>query len=349
MSDLRVSGLSKRFGQTAALVDVSLFALSSSRTAVVGPSGSGKSTLLRLIAGFERPDEGEIMLGEDHLARGRSIVPAHLRNIGIVSQDGALFPHLDVAQNIAFGMEKSADRHALVLKALDMVKLDRALVERRPHELSGGQQQRVALARALARKPRLMLLDEPFSALDAGLRHSVRNEVMQTLDEVGIGSILVTHDHAEALSFADQIAVMRNGRLVQAGAPRDLYLRPADPETAIMLGHAIILPARIGEGYVETPLGRLAAATQGRTGTGEIMLRPEQIVLEVASGDAEGGCRATVGRIEFAGPTSIVSVVLEDESFGGKRLEFAIRQRSDSGAKPGERVSVRVRGDAHLF
>jgi iron(III) transport system ATP-binding protein len=330
MSDLRVSGLSKRFGQTAALVDVSLFALSAGRTAVVGPSGSGKSTLLRLIAGFERPDEGEIMLGEDSLARGRNIVPAHLRNIGIVSQDGALFPHLDVAQNIAFGIEKSADRHALVLKALDMVKLDRALVERRPHELSGGQQQRVALARALARKPRLMLLDEPFSALDAGLRHSVRNEVMQTLDEVGIGSILVTHDHAEALSFADQVAVMRNGRLVQAGAPRDLYLRPADPETAIMLGHAIILPARIGEGYVET-------------------LRPEQIVLEGATGDGEGGCRATVGRIEFAGPTSIVSVVLEDESFGGKRLEFAIRQRSDSGARPGARVNVQVRGDAHLF
>ncbi len=337
MSDLRVSGLCKRFGSTLALVNVSLFAPSASRMAIVGPSGSGKSTLLRLIAGFERPDAGTIIIGDECLAQGPAIVSAHRRNIGIVSQDGALFPHLDVAENIGFGIEKSAERRALVPKLLDMVRLDRALATRRPHELSGGQQQRVALARALARKPRLMLLDEPFSALDAGLRQSVRNEVMQTLEHVGIGAILVTHDHAEALSFADQIAIMRHGSLVQAGAPRDLYLRPVDPETARMLGDAILLPAQIGEGYVETALGRLPAATRGRKGAGEILLRPEQI-------DITPGDQARVSRVEFAGATSTVSILL-----GADGHEFAIRQPSETAPEVGAAVSLTVRGSAHLF
>ncbi len=189
-----------------ALDNIDLTVAAGSRTAVVGPSGSGKTTLLRIIAGFEIPDAGQVMLEGETLADGPAIVPAHRRGMGIVSQDGALFPHLSVADNIGFGMERGqVDRAEQINALIDMVELDRGMLDRRPHQLSGGQQQRVALARALGRKPRLMLLDEPFSALDTGLRENMRKAVARVLQNAGITTILVTHDQAEALSFADQV------------------------------------------------------------------------------------------------------------------------------------------------
>jgi iron(III) transport system ATP-binding protein len=344
MSDLRVSGLSKRYGRTQALADVSLRAPSGSRMAVVGPSGSGKSTLLRLIAGFDRPDAGEIDLGADRLVGAGVMRPAHRRNIGIVSQDGALFPHLDIGANIAFGIEAAADRSARVLEMFDIVQLDRALISRYPHELSGGQQQRVALARALARKPRLMLLDEPFSALDAGLRQSVRQEVIQTLERVGIGSILVTHDHSEALSFADQIAVMRDGRLVQAGTPRELYARPVDAKTALMLGDAVILDGRMSNGIVETLIGSVRADS-GRAGAVQIMLRPEQISVLPALDERRPP--GVVTHSEFEGSTSTLIVAFQSSQ--GEPFELAIRQPSALALPVGSRVVLDVSGYAHVL
>src|SRR6476469_11144325 len=229
---LEVSDLVKDFGSQQVLRGVTLSVDPGSTTAIVGPSGSGKTTLLRLIAGFERAEAGSVTLSGRALAGGDAWVPAHHRDVGYVAQDGALFPHLTVGQNIAFGIDTSAlsggrkAARARVAELLEMVSLDSALAARRPHEISGGQQQRVALARALAREPELMLLDESFSALDAGLRVATRRAVAKVLAEAGVTTILVTHDQAEALSFADQVAVMRGGKLAQIGNPFVVYTRP---------------------------------------------------------------------------------------------------------------------------
>ncbi|MEO8849387.1 MAG: ABC transporter ATP-binding protein, partial [Casimicrobiaceae bacterium] len=211
MSALELRGVGKRYGAIQGAKDVDLSVAKGSRTAIVGPSGSGKSTLLRLIAGFDSPDTGTVTLDGKLLSDGPRMVPAHQRVVGFVPQEGALFPHLSVESNIAFGITGGAAARALrVLELMDLVALDRTLLRRWPHELSGGQQQRVALARALAHRPTLMLLDEPFSALDTGLRAATRKAVAQLLSAAGITTILVTHDQAEALSFADQLAVMRD-------------------------------------------------------------------------------------------------------------------------------------------
>ena len=216
-----------------------------------------------------------------------SAVPAHRRGIGVVAQDGALFPHLTIADNIGFGMDRGdAGRARAHRRAGRHGRARPAMLRRRPHELSGGQQQRVALARALARKPQLMLLDEPFSALDTGLRANMRKAVAELLRAAGITTILVTHDQAEALSFADQVAVMRDGRLSQVGTPRELYLKPRDRMIAAFLGDAIVLPARTGRRLGTVRLGRIAATPPARRGAAEIMLRPEQLQLTPVSSDA---------------------------------------------------------------
>ncbi|MEO5992440.1 MAG: ABC transporter ATP-binding protein, partial [Arthrobacter sp.] len=216
---LQIDAVTKDFGTQAVLKGVNLSVARGGTTAIVGPSGSGKTTLLRLIAGFEHPDTGSISLNGTKVAGGGVWVPAHKRHVGYVAQDGALFPHLSVGQNISFGLDTTklpGGRRALkdrVAELLEMVSLDPAMAKRRPHQLSGGQQQRVALARALAREPELMLLAEPFSALDAGLRVATRRAVGKVLQDAGVTTILVTHHQGEALSFADQVAVMRGGRL----------------------------------------------------------------------------------------------------------------------------------------
>ncbi len=240
MNALELNSLYKSFGAQSALENINLSIATGSRTAIVGPSGSGKTTLLRMIAGFEFPDAGSIMLDGQPLVDANTAIPAHQRLIGYVPQDGALFPHMTVAENIGFGLVgRPGEKQPRIAELMNSVALDAQMAKRWPHELSGGQQQRVALARALAQRPRLMLLDEPFSALDTGLRAAMRKMVARLLSEAGVTTILVTHDQAEALSFADQLAVMRQGRLVQAGAPMDLYLRPVDEDTAAFLGDAV--------------------------------------------------------------------------------------------------------------
>jgi iron(III) transport system ATP-binding protein len=284
MSVLSIRGLGKRFGATIALADLDLDVDAGSRTAVVGPSGSGKTTLLRLIAGFEVPDTGEIALDGQPIATATAGVPAHRRNIGLVMQEGALFPHLTVAENIRFGIRDRADSEAEALKLMDMVELDRGMATRQPHQLSGGQQQRVALARAMARHPRLMLLDEPFSALDTGLRDQLRKATADILKAAGIATVLVTHDREEAMGFADQLVVLRDGRLAQAGRPRDLYLSPADETVATFLGPAILLDAEVSGGRAHTQLGIIPIT--GADGATRVLVRPEQLHLRAATEDS---------------------------------------------------------------
>ncbi|MFB2567099.1 ABC transporter ATP-binding protein [Rhizobium sp. IMFF44] len=348
MTFLAIKNISKRYGPVQALDNIDLTVAAGSRTAIVGPSGSGKTTLLRIIAGFETPDAGQVVLQGETLADGEAIVPAHRRGIGIVSQDGALFPHLSVSENIGFGMERGArDRDQRINALIDMVELDRGMLDRRPHQLSGGQQQRVALARALGRKPRLMLLDEPFSALDTGLRENMRKAVARVLQIAGITAVLVTHDQAEALSFADQVAVLREGRLIQAGTPQALYLSPRDRETALFLGDAIVLSADLDNGSAKCVLGQIAVDADNRQGRTDIMLRPEQLRLEAI--DASGAGAACIGKvteIEFGGAVCAVTVVLSNAN-GSETLN--IKSSGVGLPEVGSMVSVSVIGKAHVF
>jgi iron(III) transport system ATP-binding protein len=348
MSELRLQSLRKAYGAVTALDDVSLAVPQGQRLAVVGPSGSGKTTLLRLIAGFDSPDRGSIHLGADCLADDAAMVPAHLRGIGIVAQDGALFPHLSIAGNIGFGLPRSMHgRDAAILQLLDMVGLDRAMLERRPDQLSGGQQQRVALARALARKPRLMLLDEPFSALDTALRASTRKAVADLLQERGITTVLVTHDQGEALSFADVVAVMQEGRLLQAGSPRELYYRPSTPLIAEFMGDAVILEADCRDGYADSALGRIPLNDPDFHGRCKVLLRPEQIVLAVSG--AVGSVLARVEQIEFGGASSLITLRLEPIAGHPQATPLVLRRSDPCELASGGLVALAVRGKAHPF
>ncbi|HEY0183011.1 MAG TPA: ABC transporter ATP-binding protein [Rhodopila sp.] len=342
MSFLTVEAVSKRYGAVAALDGVTLDSSAGQRTAIVGPSGSGKTTLLRLIAGFDTPDTGRITLDGLLLADGPAAVPAYRRDIGVVMQDGALFPHLTVADNIGFGLPRRArNRTAVIAELIDMVGLDRSMLERRPDALSGGQQQRVALARALARRPKLMLLDEPFSALDTGLRASTRKMVADLLHAAGIAAVLVTHDQAEALSFADQVAVMGAGRLLQAGSPREVYLRPRTPMIASFLGEAVILPATLGDGWASCALGRVAVDDRNRRGAGTIMLRPEQISLTETTHSPDG----KVIEIEFSGASCTVTMRLTRQS----DITIVLPQPSLGLQTEGVDVGIAIAGCAHVF
>lgn len=298
---LSVVGVCKEFrsrGHTVAALDgVEMAVAEGEFVTVLGPSGSGKTTLLRCIAGFETPDSGVITLVDRMLdGPGVSSVRPHDRGIGIVPQEGALFPHLSVAGNIGFGLPalSRSQRRQRVADLLDLIGMP-GLEDRRPHQLSGGQQQRVALARALAPEPKLILLDEPFSALDAKLRVELRDEIVELIRRVGATGILVTHDQTEALSLADQLIVMRDGRVVAAGEPRDIYDHPPDLETGRFLGKATVLPGTVvrddhvdGDArgvHVDTPLGRLPVASwHGHDGPCQVLLRPEQLTVEPAAG-----------------------------------------------------------------
>ena len=359
MSFLEIKGLHKHYGPVAALAGVDLDVASGSRTAIVGPSGCGKTTLLRLIAGFDAPDQGRIVLDGEVLANGGAAIPAHRRGIGVVAQDGALFPHLTISDNIGFGMGRGDDKRAeRIVELAYIVGLDKAILKRRPHELSGGQQQRVALARAMAMKPRLMLLDEPFSALDTALRASMRKAVAELLEAAGITTILVTHDQAEALSFAAQVAVMRDGKFSQVGTPRDLYLKPKDRMIAEFLGDAIILPASISGGFANSPLGRIAVDTNDSRDVARIMLRPEQIGLKRTSREGMSGTPdmlfGEVTESEFAGSTCTIAVRLlnnfdppDAAAIGNTPL--ILRKSGMDAPAVGEIVRLTVSGKAHVF
>jgi iron(III) transport system ATP-binding protein len=256
--------------------------------AVLGPSGCGKTTLLRLMAGFERPDAGTISVAGRELAGpGTFVVPEH-RRVGIVFQDYALFPHLTVEANVAFGLSRREreERERITRTTLELVGLQHK-ADSHPHELSGGERQRVALARALAPAPELILLDEPFSSLDATLRAGLRREVELILRDAGATALLVTHDQEEALSLADRLAVMREGRIVQVGAPQEVYGKPASRWTAGFVGEVNVLAGVAHGAGVETELGVFDVGAPA-TGTVHVAVRPEQLLLRAdSSGNAE--------------------------------------------------------------
>ncbi len=360
MTLLSLRSIAKRYGAVAALDGVDLSVSAGSRMAIVGPSGCGKTTLLRLIAGFEAPDAGEIVFDDKVIAEASTALPAHRRGIGVVAQDGALFPHLTIAENIGFGISRrESGRDKRISELAFTVGLDAPILKRRPHELSGGQQQRVALARAMARRPRLMLLDEPFSALDTGLRASMRKTVAELLEAQGIATVLVTHDQAEALSFADEVAVMRDGKFSQVGSPQDLYFHPRDAMVAQFLGDAILLPAHVAGGYADCAIGRIAVNASDRRDAVRVMLRPEQIVLEPLSRDqaSEAAARKSLlGEVvesAFGGPFCTLLVKLLNvpdtpaAAIGGTRL--MLRRSSLDALQAGAVVRITVSGDAHVF
>jgi iron(III) transport system ATP-binding protein len=339
---LSVRGLGKAFGGAPVLAGLDLEVPAGSLTAVLGPSGCGKTTLLRLVAGFERADGGTIRLGDRGVCDGRTHLAPERRGVGFVAQEGALFPHLDVAANVGFGLPRGERRGGRVEELLGLVGLG-GLAKRFPHQLSGGQQQRVALARALAPSPALVLLDEPFDALDAGLRMQVRGEVRDALREVGATALLVTHDQEEALSLADLVAVMRGGRIVQAADPRSLYRDPIDAEVAAFVGEAVLLEARLRDGQAETLLGLLAVRGAGPGqghGRATAMLRPEQILCR-EPGESSGP-RGRVLSTEFYGHDAIARIALDDPA----RSEITARAVSEGLPKVGAEVSIAVEGTA---
>jgi iron(III) transport system ATP-binding protein len=296
MSEVRLRGVSKSFGQVEAVRGVGLEIERGELVAVLGPSGCGKTTLLRTIAGFERPDAGYVVVGGEVVAGPGRFVPPEKRRIGMVFQEYALFPHLSVAGNVGFGLaaRPRAEREALTWRTLELVGLQHK-AERHPHELSGGERQRVALARALAPEPALVLLDEPFSNLDATLRAGLRREVELILRDAEATALLVTHDQEEALSLADRLAVMREGRIVQVGAPEDVYGRPASRWAAQFVGEVNVLSGVAHGSGVETELGVFDLRVPA-SGSVHVAVRPEQ--LEVR-GDHDGN--AEVVDREFRG------------------------------------------------
>ncbi len=350
---LLVQGMVKSFGSALVLRGVSLAVGRGTTTAIVGPSGSGKTTLLRVIAGFEVPDAGSVFLNGQPVV-GPAFVPAHKRNIGYVPQDGALFPHLDVAGNIAFGLSRKVlEARGLslagrLLELLELVSLEPELATRRPDELSGGQQQRVALARALAREPDLLLLDEPFSALDAGLRTATRKAVAATLARAGVTTVLVTHDQSEALSFADQVGVIRDGVVAQIGSPFVVYSRPVDLLTAEFLGDAVILEAEVSDGVAVCALGAIPVRHPSLHGKVLLMLRPEQIRI-VDSGPVRG----TILDTDYFGPMITARIRLHGSAGQGAGSAPApiigIRHWDALLARPGAEVFLEVAGEAVAF
>jgi iron(III) transport system ATP-binding protein len=341
MTQLTVSGITKAYGGCRVLDEVDLEVPENSLTAILGPSGSGKTTLLRVIAGFEQADGGTVLLGDRVVDGAGAYVPPESRRIGYVPQEGGLFPHLSVAANIAFGIPRRERRKA-VADLLDAVGMT-GLGHRFPHQLSGGQQQRVALARALAVKPGIVLLDEPFGSLDAGLRAVIRADVRRLLSAAGTTAILVTHDQDEALSTADQVAVLRDGRIVQYATPDELYSRPADPEVARFIGEANLIDGILADGCVDTVLGPLPVRTDARSGLEPgpvtIMVRPEQI--EIGERNGRGGLAGRIVSLGYHGHDAVVHVEPEQQPGTGAII---VRTLGGCGLPAGSAVTLRARG-----
>ena len=339
MTQLEIKNLSVSFGGQEILHDVNLSVERKELIAVLGASGAGKSTLLRLIAGFEAPTVGEIWLSGQKVSSAEALTAPERRGIGIVPQDAALFPHLTVSGNIEFGLRGlgKAERQARVLELLKLVRMEE-FADRTPDQLSGGQAQRVALARALANKPALVLLDEPFSALDAELREVLRLEVKAALKAEGATAILVTHDQEEALSLADRVAIMRSGTIIQVGTPTEIYNAPADLGIATFLGDSVLIDGEVVDGKVHTSLGKLTALNHIEDGqNGVVAVRSENFYLQPnPNGDSE-----VIGRV-FFGHDAVVEVQTPSQK---------IRARSNGPFAPevGMRVTVWVRGAVNFY
>ncbi len=322
-----LAGVTKRFDEVVAVDDVTLEIANGEFFSLLGPSGCGKTTSLRMIAGFERPDAGRIMLGEDDVTN----TPPNKRPVNTVFQSYALFPHLTVGDNVAFGLRftstPKSERGRLVGQVLELVRLS-GYERRKPHQLSGGQQQRVALARALVLNPSVLLLDEPLGALDAKLRRELQVELKSLQREVGITFVYVTHDQEEALTMSDRLAVMSGGRVEQVGTPRDVYERPGTVFVADFLGVSNLMRAHAhpdGSVDVGGAMLHVDGAVAGQAGVVRVTIRPERVRIEPDGTSGENRVPATIERFVYLGSTIQVFVTLP----GGERVQALVANSGD--------------------
>ncbi|PWR01629.1 Fe3+/spermidine/putrescine ABC transporter ATP-binding protein [Meridianimarinicoccus roseus] len=350
---LEAIGLKRSFGGRAVVDDVSLSIGAGEILCLLGPSGCGKSTTLRLIAGVERPEAGSIALDGATVCDQRVFLPPERRSIGLMFQDFALFPHLSVADNVAFGLTGSrAEKRSRVKELLDRVDLARH-IDGYPHELSGGEQQRVALARALAPRPRVMLMDEPFSGLDNRLRDGIRDETLGLLKDEGTAVMMVTHEPEEAMRMADRIALMRDGRIVQQGAPYNLYNSPVDKAAAAFFSDINVIRGTVQGGLTRTAFGEFLAPGHADGAQVDIVIRPQHLKLDFdrqGSGPlptAREGVPA-LGRVTRARYLGRESLVELEMAFDGTRLQAVVP--SVFLPKPGTPFWLMMRRDrCHVF
>lgn len=367
MADVELRGIEAGFGGPLVLDGVDLTVPRGSITAVLGPSGCGKTTLLRTIAGFQQPLSGQVLMDGRVVASPHDYVRPDRRGVGIVPQEGALFPHLSVARNVAFGLDSRRGSRERVEEMLELVGLS-GFGRRMPQELSGGQQQRIALARALAPQPRIILLDEPFSSLDAGLRTELREDVARMLRISGVTAMLVTHDQAEAMSMSDLVAVMQGGKITQVGEPREVYTRPTSLDVALLLGDVIVLGVSDSGGlrccgveldWVDYRADgadqgngvREADATRTVADSPVALLRPEQVRVRPVTENTATVANAVVTDVHFYGHDAAVLLEPFDQT-GNPVLSNAGRLRARThGWTPlrrGSRVRVDIDGLASL-
>jgi len=345
---LEVNNITRVFGGRPVVDDVSLTVMPGQVTCLLGPSGCGKSTTLRIIAGVDWPDSGEIRIDGTRIVGSGTFVPPETRGTGLMFQDFALFPHLSVFDNVAFGLAGTrTEKRLRVRELLDKVGLLR-FIDNYPHELSGGEQQRVALARALAPRPSIMLMDEPFSGLDNRLRDGIRDETLSILKDEGTAVLLVTHEPEEAMRMADEIALMRQGRIVQHGAPYNVYNAPVDREAAAFFSDINVIRGTVQGLLTETAFGKFMAPGQADGCEVEIVIRPQHLRIDFDRGgqgpapSPEHGvwARALVERARFIGKESLVEFRME---FDGSALKATVP--SVFLPKPGTPLWIAIRRD----
>jgi iron(III) transport system ATP-binding protein len=324
---LRLEAIAVRFGRTVAVDGATLDVREGELVTLLGPSGCGKTTLLRCVAGFERVDAGQVWLGGELVESRDRHVPAHRRSVGLVFQDFALFPHRTAAENIAYGLGRRPDRQR-VQQLLDLAGLD-GLGGRYPHQLSTGQQQRVAILRSLAPRPRLLLLDEPFSNLDASLHATMREQVAAILRAEGVTTLMVTHDRGDAFALADRVALMSAGRILQQAPPEELYYRPVSLEAAAFAGEVQAVPGVTSGGIVETELGALAAAGPVVDGPCQALIRPEWLVpcasgMTAVLSDCRLEGQLTRGRLTLPGGRQLTMALATGRELGEGPLRVAV-------------------------
>lgn len=344
MKALEVSHLQVNFGSRTVLSDLSFSLAPGEIASLLGPSGCGKTTLLRAIAGLLQPSAGTIRLGSQLVGVSSVVLPAHKRQTGYVPQQGALFPHLNVGRNISFGLDKKIySKQEILNTTTEMLALIgmSGFENQMPTELSGGQQTRVALARALAVKPKMILLDEPFSALDAELRNELRSDVVALLRAQGTTAILVTHDREEALVSSDKVVLMRDGKIAQMGTPEEVYESPSSPSIAVSTGDALVLDAQKFSngsiGYAISP----AASQEAPSQSGFVVIRPEEISIKKAGA---AGVPATLIQLDYYGHDAmLVLKIANDDKLIRARISGAID------FKVGDTVSIEHQGPVRFF